>query len=322
VTKRGSHGAGRKLGSYYSYAPRLDGGSLIRGVPLIVFGCVLLSVVYAICLLENPFLFLNPFLTAALGAALVFLGRRVLGRSRTRGVGTVVGVVTGLLALYVSWLTFEYSRGVREGEGLGFLTLMRPDLLWAQMESTWQDGWFSVQGRKITGLFASLHSVVEAALIVGIPTLSLRSEVDSLDPYCEKCGKLADFRDRMIGVPADPSLFPRSDAESVARLARGDWSDLKVAQPLRDPVRQPALLIGLGGCGSCQGPAILFVEIHGMDRDNCLHLRTVLLAEIDVQSTRELVGIATERELILASPDFSSAALRHGLCGGRMRSGD
>jgi hypothetical protein len=232
---------------YYSYGPHVDGRTLTRAVPLLFLACVCSSVLYSICLYRSPFLFLNPLLTVALGAAFAYFGRRVLRRSRTCGVGTIVGLATGILAVYISCLTFVYLRRGDE-QGIGFLALLRPDVLWSQIESLWQIGWFSVQGHRITGLFAALHSAVEAGLIVGIPTIALRSGVDGFDPYCGVCKRAVDFKDRLIGIPADESVFVLlSDAEPVKRLARADWSDLESARPLVSAYR---LAEGVAGDGA------------------------------------------------------------------------
>jgi hypothetical protein len=127
-----------------------------------------------------------------------------------------------------------------------------------------------------------------------------RKRVTSLT--CAKCGTDAEWKERAVGLPVEPSVL-REGAKSsvVAALGSADWSAFETAKPrasIESWIRDPALFLSLGGCPRCNLARQISIEAHGMDDKGVLHLGSVLSAEIAYEAEQRLLAIARERGLM------------------------
>jgi hypothetical protein len=106
-------------------------------------------------------------------------------------------------------------------------------------------------------------------------------------------------------VPVNVSvLWDPFNADVVKDLASEDFSVLEGAEPwggLWKTQNRPTLFITLGKCVRCDGPFLMFVEMHGTDEvRNTAYLGDLILhREIEKESGERLLDIAQKRGLLM-----------------------
>jgi len=275
---------------YYLYSKRLD-RRLIFGVPLILLISVGLAIPYACILVYSPSIYINLIFTVLFGALLGYMICQMLPRFHTWGiqVGILMATTSGLLAVYVSWVVFEFALAGRQGHEVHLSALLiDPSALWERVSTV---------------------SAVEALVLVGLPVVYVYIRASIYSAFCEKCQKWVPINDRMIGVPVTEDVFYKlRDADIVKSLSTKDWSVLKTADPVKDWSFQPSLFIALGRCESCDGPFVMCVEVHGKDSTGKIYVGGILAPmEIDKESGLKLIEIAAERKLLSSNAMYKKA---------------
>ncbi len=158
------------------------GGLLLTLVGGLIAG-VFLGAVYGFLIYWSPFVYINAFITlgcgVALGASVGALAKA--GKIRNLGLVTVVALVVALAAYYVHWSVW-----------VGRMTdaqVTAPGELWAFVSTINALGPWSIFGWTPSGFSLWAIWAIEAAVIVGIGTLSAGGVVDV--PFCEDTGQWA-----------------------------------------------------------------------------------------------------------------------------------
>ncbi len=132
----------------------------------------------------------------------------------------------------------------------------------------------------------------------------------SQGPYCTECRTWVKVRHPMLGIPLDEGLFPEYEQSAIVRsLVEKDWSVLNGAEPLYDWVKQPSIYVAVGRCDSCDGPFVVFGNIHGFARGTA-YLGQIFAMEVERVSGRKLLETAIARDL-LANDKMYAAAVDH-----------
>lgn len=129
----------------------------------------------------------------------------------------------------------------------------------------------------------------------------------SWSPYCGECQQWVPVHDRMLGLPVPEHMLSEGSESDIAkRLIDGDWSVLSRADPVHDWALQPAIFIGLGRCGSCDGPFSVLGEVHGQ-AGKTLYLGGIFLIEKQKESGLQLLETAIDQDLISNDKMFARA---------------
>ncbi len=157
------------------------GGVLLTLVGGLIAG-VVLGAIYGFLIFWSPFVYINAFITLGMGFVLaVSVGSLAkMGKIRNSGVVTVVALVVALVAYYVHWVVWVG----RMAEGL---TVTDPGALWAFISTINAMGPWSIFGWTPTGFALWAIWAIEAAVVVGIGTISAHGMTDV--PFCETTGQ-------------------------------------------------------------------------------------------------------------------------------------
>ncbi len=210
------------------------GGILLTLVGGLVAG-VVLGGIYGFLIFWSPFVYINAFITLGMGFGLAVSvgGLAKVGKIRNTGVVTVMALVVAAVAYYVHWAVWVG----RMAEGA---TVTDPAQLWAFISTVNALGPWSIFGWTPTGFALWGIWAIEAAVVVGIGTISAHGVIDV--PFCEETGQwttettLARHFRSLESLSADsPSallqaLQPEDDASPAyteVSVATADGSDLR-----------------------------------------------------------------------------------------------
>ena len=209
----------------------------------LVFGCLaalLLSVVYGYAIYYIPFIYLNFFITLGFGA---FVGMAVgaggkLGKARNTKFYGVIGLATGLFAIYAGWVVYFYAASAQ--------TLLPLTLngLWASMEYVAYSGSWSIFGWTPTGWQLYAIWLIEAVMILGASSVVALGSMDST-PFCESCNEWIENEQTKVGFK---NIDDRDSFK--ASLERGQI-DLIIKLEKSDSDSNNGTEIQINGCGNC-----------------------------------------------------------------------
>ncbi len=152
------------------------------------------------------FLFLAGFGT---GFSLSVTG--IFSKCRNLRFMTLMGLLFGTLALYVSWVVFTFLllSEILKGENVQLSMLgifFSPQLIWDFAREISKEGWFEIYGIIPKGALLWTLWVLEAVLLVGFSVFGARYKIRN-KVFCEKCGKWArKYPVLMFKPSADPAL--------------------------------------------------------------------------------------------------------------------
>ena len=153
---------------------------------------VLLGLVYAYIDVWSPIAgYISLLFVAGFGIGLLFavtlVGKAVKCRNAT--FMTLVGLFTGVVALYASWAFFAYallSRYDDTFEASMADVFLSPGAVWAMAQQINETGWYTIKGMTPSGGVLWAFWGVEALIIVGASVMggvvALSGEV-----FCERC---------------------------------------------------------------------------------------------------------------------------------------
>jgi hypothetical protein len=225
---------------YYEESGKIPPAGPVIALLFGVLTAIALSFVYAYAVSYIPFIYLNFLLTAATGAgvgAVVSLGAK-LGKIRNNKVVIALGVISALVACYMSWVVTVYLWFDSEA------FLFNPSDLLTIIQLVGQEGVWSLKGMTPTG--AALYGIwgIEAAVIIGASVFGAAAAYAS-EPFCENCNewtKVVELTDR-LGAPEDFAAFARG-------LETKDYSVLTNLRNTKssEPVK---IKVDLLDCSSC-----------------------------------------------------------------------
>lgn len=126
-------------------------------------------------------------------------------------------------------------------------------------------------------------------------------------PYCERCRKSVKMYDRILGLPvAEKVITELHESGIVKSLFNQEWFVIDTVTRLHDWALQPAILISLGHCETCDGPFIVYSEILGVS-NNTLNLGVIFSIEVEKKSALELLEKAIDRGLIANDAMYNNA---------------
>lgn len=118
-------------------------------------------------------------------------------------------------------------------------------------------------------------------------------------PYCSKCHKTVRIHERMIGLGVEGTVLPDHQRSAVVdALRREDWSILDQVTPVLDWSLQPAILVGLGRCDFCNGPLVMWAEIHGRGSDGKIYLGELFSTELQSDSSLVFLKHVLDKRLL------------------------
>jgi hypothetical protein len=224
-----------------------------------VAACVL-AFIYAYAVYFIPFIYLNFLLTLAFGFGIGWVASQmaVFGKIRTTALAAAVGLLAGLVGMYVYWSASLLALSGGES-GL----VLDPFGLMAYGMALYQEGsWGLSEDAPVKGVFLVLIWVVEAGLVLGLAVFTARLGVAD-KVFCESCGRWAEVDENL------PKLLPPpGDETALDRVASGNLAGL--ADMIRVGGTEGVYVqLSLAQCPSCDRCNYVTAEVvvHGTDKE-------------------------------------------------------
>jgi hypothetical protein len=147
-------------------------------------GAVVLAALYALANFYSPFVILTFFAVFIFGAGVgyaVNLGARI-GKVRNPGFTMLLGLATGILAMYLAWVFYIYL--TPDKNGFRGTWAWHPGEILAKMREYAQTGLWSMNNWMPKGWVLWAFWIAEAVFVV---LLSLGVSVANDAPYCDHC---------------------------------------------------------------------------------------------------------------------------------------
>ena len=268
-----------KLNNNYSPSGKFE---LIGIFYMILFGLftsIVLGLGYSYLIYYIPFVYINFFITIGLGS---FVGISVwygckFGKSRNVNLTLIISFFSGLIALYVSYITWVYiitNSIIYSPKGL---------YLFAKIVS--YTGAYSIFGYTPTGFVAWTIWFIEALLIVVIPLFVVHTNLINTI-FCEKCKKWATKKEIVSNLEFinDPSMLNEI-------INKSNFSHLLTLKTTKLPVFTQIELIS---CESCDKSRYINVNAVAMvkNKDGKLEEKSKELvnnAKIDLDIYKKLL---------------------------------
>ncbi len=178
---------------YYEPSGRVPPLAPLLGLVVALPVAAIAAFAYAYASLYIPIIGTISFILTAGYAVIVGVSLGLMlhrAKLRNRVVAALLGLVTGVFALWASWVVYCYALLHRSslGDDVTLVRLaMRPDALFAWIQEFNEVGTWSFKGSTPTGAFLWFLWALEAAIIVG--GVVLTSSVSIEGPYCETCDR-------------------------------------------------------------------------------------------------------------------------------------
>jgi hypothetical protein len=223
---------------------------------------VVLGVAYSYAVVFIPIVYLNVLLTAcfggAIGAAVSWAAK--FGHVRSRLLPTVVGLLCGLVGLYVAWGADFLARIGMPNDG-DFLIAFRPDVLKAYIRFFYENGFWGIghgvggnnnNQQMVSGIFLAAVWLGEAAIILGAATLVPWHQLHN-SVYCEHCERW------VKSIKGVQTLSLGAPDSALARITAGDLAPFET-WPRAKSADQGFIRLNLDCCNDCSKSNYLSVE--------------------------------------------------------------
>ncbi len=184
---------------YYKSSGRIPIVGVVVTVAAGMACAAVLGCIYGAISFYNPFIYVN-FL-GALGVgflpAIVITKVAYWGKIRNNPFLMVLGIITGLVALYFSWVGYLFvalaSGGVFELSFMNAIYLIASPLgVWEIILGLAENGGWSMMGYTPTGIVLYLLWAVEAGIIIAVNSIGATGNEE---PFCEDCKVWTEARD-------------------------------------------------------------------------------------------------------------------------------
>lgn len=159
-----------------------------------------LAFVYTYAIWYIPLIYLNFLITIFTGVAMIFMINKVCYYSKSRNTtfNTALTVICGILFCYFNWgvwldlvmnSTDSYNLGntigvtVSMSSGHVFSLLAHPEVMFDYAKLINSVGTWGFKSIPVTGWFLTIIWVVEALILIGLPTISILGT--KIEPFCE-----------------------------------------------------------------------------------------------------------------------------------------
>jgi len=225
---------------------------IVGPVLMLVFGVLtagILGAIYGFAIFNIPLIYINFFVTAFFGIGVGFMvgtGAKI-GQVRHAGIVALFGLLAGLLALYVGWVSWIHALiGPDE-------PITAPWQVWAVIQAVASEGAWEMFGHTPSGF--SLYAIwaIEALMIVGLSILIAWGAVGSR-PFCESCKKWVDATHEIS--PLAPIENPESMKQSLEALNYDDLMALNFVEEGSTAFSKVTLM----QCAGCQAKQYLTLQ--------------------------------------------------------------
>ena len=211
------------INKYYEESGKIG---IIGPIYIIILGVVsslVLGAIYGYAIFYIPFIYLNIFITMALGG---FVGHAVAiggkyGKVRNENALLLFGFIFGLFSEYISWVSWIHAYSEQE------VLIYSPAVILEVMQELSVNGAWSIFGWTPTGNWIYSIWSIEAIMIVGFSAiLAMMNSV----PFCEQCYKWVEEGETI--EPLEPldvtsELVGQWENENYSSLKSLEESDLE-----------------------------------------------------------------------------------------------
>ena len=223
------------MSPYYQPSNKMPPAGILGLLAGGIIAALVLALVYIYAVWYIPFVYVNFFLCLGfgllLGALLAVLVR--IGKLRSPGAVGALGLLVGLVAVYLEWgvyLTLLFnSESTGTGKDVDTSTsfssslfadiLGHPVAMWLAMQKINETGTWSLKGATPSGIFLGLIWVVEAVIIVGGAYFMAKAQ--ATEPFSEVSNEWATEE-----TLAHPLTFAQDAATTRAALEAGNFQHL------------------------------------------------------------------------------------------------
>lgn len=244
---------------FYRHSGAVTLGGLIGATVAGVATAGVLGVVYAFLIVWIPLVFLNFLLTIGFGGILGFVvgGMARLGKVRNGLIAAMLGLICGLIGLYVAWAADPAAR--IPGEGF----LFEPQELFAYISFFYHNGlWGFTDGAMVSGVVLAVVWILEALIIVGGSTLVAAMMIAGR-PFCEQCYQWTTIEKDVRRLSA-----ANAQQDQLERVLRGDLNALSAMVPATkgEPVY---FRLDVARCPTCSQSNFLSIQAvsEGVDKE-------------------------------------------------------
>jgi len=186
-------------GKFYSHSGRIS-PTLLIGIPILIVISVLLAFVYSYLVIYIPiFGYLNFLITPLFALSIGFASgiTLYLCKSRNSLFSVFFGFLTGIIALYATWVSFEYIF-INKSHDISFMKLAADPIgVWEIACKIAKTGWYSVKNAPVKGTMLWIYWGLEALLIVS-GSVFMSYVFVSTSVFCELCGNWTKDHDKQL----------------------------------------------------------------------------------------------------------------------------
>lgn len=252
-----SHSTERVMApEYYRHSGKVPLGGLLTTAIAGIGTAISLAFVYAYATNWIPFVYVNVLLTLGLGGIVGILVAKAArgGKLRNPGVVGLVGLISGLVALYVAWGADALARLGWPQEGSA-LSVFYPRFLWGYIQIFYAKGFWGIgkgNAGMISGIPLAIVWLIEAGIIVGLSTAAAWGDLLTV-VFCEACNEWTEIDGDVL------RLAPEGGGPILALVDEGTLGDLSTADRA-SPGAADFLKVGLVWCETCDDCNYLDVE--------------------------------------------------------------
>lgn len=270
---------------------------------------LVLACIYAYVVVYIPVAgYLSVFFVGAFSYGMAVVVKRIglIGKCRSPGFLTVVGVYTALVGLYTSWAFFEFALLSRGDVDVDLLALLSsPGAVWDIAVMINETGWYTVFSITPSGVALWVLWGLEAIIIcIGPVLMGSSGLLDEL--FCERCNAwcAASLEDLQFALPADGIISPE--------LQAGNIQALETLGP-KGAELDPYLQMVVKNCRTCDHTATAKLELVKPSRDEGkLTTEASDLGETNVLSRADYGSLTALAQRLRTAPEPEEAVVVHG----------
>lgn len=293
---------------YYQSSGSAPIVGILLALAIGTLGASFVGVIYAFIDWYNPFIYVTFLATCgfALGAGFFALMGVTIGKIRNRAVSTLVAVISGLLGLWVSWVTFIWILGDYPpvSNMMGFFN---PSQFFLFLQVVGQEGLWEIKGGTPTGWGLYTFWLIEAAIVVlgsGLMGLSHDS------PFCERCNCWTDEKTCDAKIPL---------IEDMAGLKIDLENEMydKVTELATQPAAPEAhLQVKIHKCPSCENSTWTTIEqvvttVNDKGESNTSTEKFIRSLSVPRETAEHLLALPANDSPMAALSGLSDAAAAH-----------